>query len=491
MRRGEVWFAAQGSSLSQAGSIVSLHAMSLQPMGGNRGLGGRLFITGASGYVGRQVVATASAAALPMALLVRAPASLPPELRAAVDQGGVEIISGELCDAAPWQARVQPGDVVLHLAAATGKATAREHTRINVEGTRSLAQAAAAGGAAHFVLVSSIATRFPDQTHYPYAHAKSEAERCVREGPLPFTIVRPTLVVGPNAPVLQGFALLAGLPITPVFGDGQRRIQPIDVNDLAAALVALCAEPPAGETLELGGPERVTIDAWMHRIRGARGAGTARLLHLPLVPIRSLLAFLEPLLLPVLPLTAGQLATFANDGVAEPCAFMNSRAGTLHPLDISLTPPVAERLPPTPFDAPLLGDECRALCQHLIGAPPSDAMLAGYLEHHRRFPVGPFTRFENELIAFARRSAFASALADAYSVRFLPNGLLRRKLVLLLALLETDPELFPSVDAPDAGGGAIALMRLMGRGATEVGLTALAVLWLGPRHLLSGRGGDE
>jgi NADH dehydrogenase len=453
-------------------------------------LGARLFITGASGYIGRHVVAAAAAAGIPMTLLVRDPTSLPSELGEPGPENGVEVVRGELAQPDVWQQSIQAGDVVLHLAAATGKARAEEHTRVNVEGTRAVAEAAAARGAKHLVLVSSIAVRFPDQAHYPYAHAKAEAERCVRESQLPWTIVRPAIVVGPDAPVLQGFALLASLPITPVFGAGQREIQPIDVGDLAHALVDLCADPPTGATLEFGGPERLTIDAWMHRIRAAHGAGPARIWHLPLVPIRAFLALIEPLLLPVLPLTAGQLATFANDSVAEPSSFMDARASSLQSLDVSLAPRPRERRPPAPFDESRLSDECRWLCDHLVGMPATPAVIAGYLAHHKRHPVGPFSAFEEDLVAYACRGRLQAAMADAYSARFLSDGLLRRKLILILALLETDRETFAIVDAPDSGGGFSAWAGLIRRGLAEVGLALAATLWLGPRHLLLGRGGD-
>ena len=75
-----------------------------------------------------------------------------------------------------------------------------------------------------------------------------------------------------------------------------------------------------GATITAAGPEALTIDALMLRIRDAvSGGGTSgSVLHIPLAPFRELLGLLEPMLLSVLPLTAGQLATFANDGRGEP-----------------------------------------------------------------------------------------------------------------------------------------------------------------------------
>ena len=448
-------------------------------------MGGRLFVTGASGYVGRHVVRAATAAGVPVTALLRHPSGF--DAFEGLEDADLELVSGDLLVPGDWTARIGAEDVVLHLAAATGKARADEHRRINVEGTRALLAAASARRAAHFVYISSIAVRFPDQKHYPYAHTKSEAEQVVREGAMAWTIVRPTIVVGPGAPVLHGFALLAGLPLTPVFGSGRRRVQPIDVGDLAAALVEVCGDPASGETLELGGPESLTLDAWMQRIRAARGQGPARIVHLPLSPIRALLAWLEPLLLPVLPLTAGQLASFANDGVAEPNPMMEARAPTLRPLDESLAAPEATRLPAAPYDEAALTAECRAFCEHLVGSAPPARVMEGYLAHHRAHPVGPYSGFEHELLERARRGGFAAALADAYAARVLPGGLLRRKLTLLLALLETDPATFERIDAPDSGGVASAWLRLIARGASEIGLALLALAIWGPLHFMAAR----
>ena len=445
------------------------------------GLRGRLFVTGASGYVGRAVLAHASARGLPLAALSRsgtAPDGAP---------DGVEWIKGDLLQPAGWKHQIERGDIVLHLAAATGKANAAAHRAVNVEGTRALCRAAANAGAAHLLFVSSIAVRFPDQSHYPYAHAKADAERCVRGAELPWTIVRPAIVVGQDAPVLGGFALLAGLPLIPVFGDGERRVQPIDVGDLADALLDLAEQPPASTVVELGGPEVVTLNDWMQRIRDARGRGTGRRLHLPIGPIRSLLALVEPVLLPILPLTAGQLATFANDGVPEPSPFLEERQPRFRPLDDSLALAPPARLAARAYDATRLTAECHALSKHLIGREAPTRVVAGYLEHHRERPVGPLSRFDARLTDHAGRGGASARLADAYSARVLPRGMLRRKLGLLVALLETDADSFEVIDAPDAGARGGAWLALLGSGVAEVVIAIVAVIRFGPAHLF-GRG---
>ena len=103
-------------------------------------------------------------------------------------------------------------------------------------------------------------------------------------------------------------------------------VQPIYVQDLVDCIVDIVSEQRFdGETIDAGGPEQMTIEAFLDRIRmGFFGKSPAKI-HIPLAPVRTMLGIMEPLLLPVLPLTAGQLASFANEGSCEPHPFMQAR----------------------------------------------------------------------------------------------------------------------------------------------------------------------
>jgi uncharacterized protein YbjT (DUF2867 family) len=178
---------------------------------------------------------------------------------------------------------------------------------------------------------------FPQRASYPYAATKEAAEAAVRASGLAFTVVRPTIILGPGAPVLAGLRRLALLPVIPVFGRRNARVQPIDVDDLAQLLEALL-EPGSfqGQTLELGGPEVLgMIDLLQEIRRASRGGSPGRVLRLPLAPIATLLRICAGAGLR-LPLTAGQLSSFASDGVAEPNEFSSRRRAALTPLATTL-----------------------------------------------------------------------------------------------------------------------------------------------------------
>jgi NADH dehydrogenase len=288
-----------------------------------------IVVTGAAGFLGRRVLAELKARGDRVVAIDR--------VATAADGGdGTTWVVADLLDASSYETALDGASVVLHLAAITGKARPEAYRRVNVEATEALLAAAKRAGVERFVLVSSIAVAFPDRRHYPYADSKAAAEALVRASGLGWTIVRPTMILGSGSPIQAALGRLARLPVAPMFGNGQRLVQPVDVADVARLLAGVAHEPDAaGATLEVGGPASYPMTELFARLRAHDGvSGPARFLHLPVKPIRALLALVEGPLLPVLPLTAGQLAPFINDSVAAP-----------HPLLDRLLPGCAESPP--------------------------------------------------------------------------------------------------------------------------------------------------
>jgi len=287
-------------------------------------MGQTLFLTGASGYVGNRLLDQLDSSRFTrIVCLVRHRDSIPAEM---TDREGVELAVGDLLAAETYSACLEGCDTVIHLAAVTGKARPRAYFNVNAEGTRQLLEVATRAGVRNFLHISTIAVKFSDQTRYFYAHSKVLAERLVRESGLAHTILRPTIVIGRGAPVLSGLAKLADAPVMPVFGNGKTLVQPVFVDDLVATIRAILAEERfEDETIEIGGAETMTIEELLIRIRRIVSGKPPRSLHLPLRPVRALLSVLERFFLPIMPLTAGQLALFANDSRVEPSSFVDQR----------------------------------------------------------------------------------------------------------------------------------------------------------------------
>ncbi|MEQ1691087.1 MAG: NAD-dependent epimerase/dehydratase family protein [Gemmatimonas sp.] len=304
-----------------------------------------LFITGANGFVGRRVVRALAAAQIPdIRLLLREPDDMAATYR---DAPGWQFIRGRLETPTQWNDSLRGAGAILHLASSTGKASPRVHRDIIVRGTEQLLASARVAGVPRFLFVSSVAAGFPNRRYYAYAEAKRRAEAAVDASALDTLIVRPTMVLGPGSALGAALRRLALLPAPVVFGSGTTLVQPIHVDDLADLLIASLASPRAwdGQTLTVGGRDVVNIEELLRRFRMTVTADHPRWLHVPIEPLRTVLGLLEPLLRAVMPLTAGQLATFANDGVADErgaqwTTLLSDRALPLRGLDAMLTPAV-------------------------------------------------------------------------------------------------------------------------------------------------------
>jgi NADH dehydrogenase len=272
-------------------------------------MSGAVFVTGASGFLGSRLVPLLVRNGRRVVCLGRnAPSSA---IR------GSEFIKGDLSDTASYRGALAKCGSVIHLAAVTGKKAPAEYFRVNRDGTAALVTEAGKAGARRFLFVSTIAAKFREVSRYYYAQSKQQAEEIVAASGLDWTIIRPTMIFGDGSPVLDGLRRLAALPVVPVFGSGRALVQPVFVDDLSAALAAVLDDPASsGRTIEIGGPEVLTMEELLLRVRKSAGIPDSRRIHLPAGMMSACLALVEPVLRPLLPVTAGQLASFTNDGTA-------------------------------------------------------------------------------------------------------------------------------------------------------------------------------
>lgn len=224
-------------------------------------------------------------------------------------------ITSDLVRPERYAGALDRGTVVIHLAARTANARLEEFRRDNVEGTLSLLEAAEAGDVAGLLHVSTIAVHFPATAHYPYAESKREAETLVRDFPCPWTIVRPTIVLGRGSSIWDKLSKLAKAPVLVVPGPGTTRIQPIHVDDLVDVLLAIASGDALDrEAHDLGGGDVVTFEDFLRRAHrryhGRRGPAVRAPLQLG-VPLLRAVERLSPIRLPV---GEAQLSSFLYDG---------------------------------------------------------------------------------------------------------------------------------------------------------------------------------
>lgn len=278
---------------------------------------GSLFVTGASGYLGRRFLALAPSESQRNRIVCLNRAARSPV-------GGFETVRGDLTAGASYASSLQGCETVVHMAATTGKNTPAEYFRINCEGTDALIEQCHVAGVKRILHVSTIAVTFPAIDRYYYAQSKLAAETLIRNSGLAYCIVRPTMIFGKNAPVLEGLARLARAPWIPLFGGGRNRVQPVYVDDVVRALwLVLQSGRFYNEVFEFGGPGILTMRELLVEVSLTMCGKPARMLPIPARPVAAILGLLEPILLPWLPLTAGQMKSFTANGSADPSMILD------------------------------------------------------------------------------------------------------------------------------------------------------------------------
>jgi len=176
----------------------------------------------------------------------------------------------------------------------------RTFERVDAAGTEALAAAAKTAGVGRLVYISG-AGAAPDAARH-WFRAKWRAEEAIRRSGIVYTILRPSWIYGPGDRSLNRFLDMSRwLPFVPQIGNGRQLMAPVFVNDVGA-LAADALETPgaANATLEVGGPETLTMDEIIRtalRVMGRRRP----ILHAPVALMKAMTAPLQ--LLPSPPMT--------------------------------------------------------------------------------------------------------------------------------------------------------------------------------------------
>ena len=227
-------------------------------------------------------------------------------------------VQGSLLEPAVYEKQLAAVDTVIHLAAVTGKAKKQKYFDVNTDGTAKLIEKCKELGISNFLYTSTIAVKYDNIKYYYYAQSKRLAEEIVRNSGLPFSIIRPTIVLAKDAPIWQSLHKMASKSMIMIPGNGQAKIQPIYIDDPILCILTILQEQLFNkQILDIGGPEVLSFESFLRRIHRSSGREEPRVIHLPLDLMRGCLGFLENYLYSCLPVTAGQLSAFGNDGLAD------------------------------------------------------------------------------------------------------------------------------------------------------------------------------
>ncbi len=227
----------------------------------------RIVVTGGTGFIGREVV------------------------ERLLEVGGheVSVTSRDPGRSDPWGGRVRLVQAFAGDATSLGKAFARAevvvhaiqfpnhpvenpakgltYLEVDGRGTVTAAKVAKAMGVRRFVYLSGAGAG--QGRPQPWFQAKDMAEAAIREAGLEHALLRPSWIYGPRDRSMNRFVLFCRyLPVVPVIGDGTTPVYPIYVKDVARCVAeAAVREDAKALALELGGPERLTMDQIIHTVQ--------------------------------------------------------------------------------------------------------------------------------------------------------------------------------------------------------------------------------
>ena len=210
-------------------------------------------VFGGSGFVGRNTVRALAKRGYRIRVAVRRP-ELAFHLQPIGRVGQIHAVQANLRYPASVAAAMRDSHAAINLVGIMTESGAQRFDAVQAEGAATVAKAAAAVGA-RMVQVSAIGA--DANSAASYARAKAAGEQAVLETLPSATIIRPSVVFGPEDQFTNRFAALAQMsPVLPLIGGGLTKMQPVYVGDVATAIAdAVDGKTRAGGIYELGGPE--------------------------------------------------------------------------------------------------------------------------------------------------------------------------------------------------------------------------------------------
>lgn len=278
----------------------------------------KVLVTGATGFVGREILLRLNEAGHTVCLLSRRTQSAAVTSLAA--RYGAEIREGNVCDASSLGDAAIGADAVIHLVGIISEIGGSTFENVHTLGTQNILGAAGKAGVRRFIHMSALGTRSGAIARYH--KSKWAAEESVRTSGLDWTIFRPSIIYGPGDGFVNLFAQMARYsPVLPLIGGGRSKMQPVAVGGVAKAFVQSLGEPKSiGRTFDLCGGEVLTLEQIIDSILAVTGRRRWKL-PLPVAMARiqaAIMEFVYPVILrKAPPLNRDQLLMLNEDNTGN------------------------------------------------------------------------------------------------------------------------------------------------------------------------------
>ncbi|WKB52087.1 SDR family oxidoreductase [Eleftheria terrae] len=236
-----------------------------------------VLLTGASGFLGRRLGLALLKAGHHVICAMRQPPSAPePGLPMRYVQADFE----RDLEVADWMPRLAGVDAVVNAAGILREQDGQSFANIHVRGPCALFAACAAAGVSRVLQVSALGA--DEQARTGYHLSKKAADDYLCSLPLAsVAVVQPSLIYGPGGGSARLFTTLASLPLIALPGGGRQQVQPVHVDDVVQAVVALLEQDEVRGRVPLVGPRPVSLRDYLAALRQGLRLGRARFLPVP------------------------------------------------------------------------------------------------------------------------------------------------------------------------------------------------------------------
>jgi uncharacterized protein YbjT (DUF2867 family) len=235
-----------------------------------------VLLTGARGFIGSH-----------LARALRAREYVVVEARRDVDDGTAAVRADFTRDVTvrDWLPKLVGIDAVINAVGIVREHGAQTFESIHKRAPQALFTACVAAGVRRVVQISALGA---DRGMTRYFLSKRAADDYLATLPLEWTIVRPALVFGPGASSARLFTRLAQLPVVPLPGRGEQRVQPLHIDDLTEALVHLLGDASTHRArIELVGPQSFSLRELLVGLRTTGRMNPPRFLQVPMSIVRA------------------------------------------------------------------------------------------------------------------------------------------------------------------------------------------------------------
>jgi NADH dehydrogenase len=296
--RGPYSYGSEGPATAVAEKPLALSADKKKPV----------LVTGAAGLVGIHTCRELTKNGWQVRALIRDPA----RAAMALGQLPVEFRVGDVRDATTLRTCLSGCGAVVHLAAIAIEKKGESYRDSNTAATERLISAARAEGVDRVIFMSQNGA--DSRSPYPFLRSKGVAQDSVKTSGLRWTILRPSVIFGPEDQFVNVLGRLIRLTpkIFPLPNGGRARFQPIAADDVARVVrLSLEKKETLGKVYDLGGAVPLTLREMTERILTAMGTQRT-LVAVPVTMLRPLVALAQRLL-PNPPVTSGLLDLLSLD----------------------------------------------------------------------------------------------------------------------------------------------------------------------------------